>query len=447
MTATSEPWAQLDALPRKPRWQLELSRRERLIAASHPALQAAETFLLPLAADQFVIRPAAHAVGEHAGPGRRRRAANRDRRLPLVHRLGPRHHDQPGGADARHRAASTRRATSSAPSRTHVRDGLIPNLFPEGAQRGAVPHRRRHAVVLPRAAPLRHVTGDRDTLHGCCPTLEEIVAAPPARARASGSASTRRRPADARAHDGYQLTWMDAKVDDWVVTPRRGKAGRDQRALVQRAAAAGALAGREGEGDGGRPRHRARCRARAATRSTRGSGTRRGGYLYDVVDGERGDDDRVPAEPAASRSSLPHPVLEARAGSRCCTACASELLTPVGLRSLAPGDPDYKPRYFGDLRARDAAYHQGTVWAWLIGPFVDAWLQVYPGRPRRARAAARRPGHHLGEACVGIDQRNLRRRAAVHAAGLHRAGVERRGAVAGAGPSGGSRIENGSQEG
>ena len=68
------------------------------------------------------------------------------------------------------------------------------------------------------------------------------------------------------------------------------------------------------------------------------------------------------------------------------------LLTPVGLRSLAPGDPDFKPRYFGDLRTRDAAYHQGTVWAWLVGPFVDAWLKVYPddidGRaPARSRAS------------------------------------------------------------
>jgi glycogen debranching enzyme len=62
------------------------------------------------------------------------------------------------------------------------------------------------------------------------------------------------------------------------------------------------------------------------------------------------------------------------------------LLTPVGLRSLAPDDPNYKEKYFGDLRARDAAYHQGTVWAWLIGPFIDAWMKVYP----EDRAGARR---------------------------------------------------------
>ena len=77
------------------------------------------------------------------------------------------------------------------------------------------------------------------------------------------------------------------------------------------------------------------------------------------------------------------------------------LLTPVGLRSLAPGDPDYKARYYGDLRARDAAYHQGTVWAWLIGPFVDAWLCAYPGRRDEARALLGAFDRHLSDACIG----------------------------------------------
>ena len=77
------------------------------------------------------------------------------------------------------------------------------------------------------------------------------------------------------------------------------------------------------------------------------------------------------------------------------------LLTPVGLRSLAPGDRDYKPRYFGDLRARDAAYHQGTVWGWLVGPFVDAWLKVYPDDIAGARRALDGFVPHLDEACIG----------------------------------------------
>ncbi len=77
------------------------------------------------------------------------------------------------------------------------------------------------------------------------------------------------------------------------------------------------------------------------------------------------------------------------------------LLTPVGLRSLAPDHSDYKPQYFGDLRARDAAYHQGTVWAWLIGPFIDAWLKVYPDDRATARSFLEGFVSHLGEACIG----------------------------------------------
>src|SRR4029453_6379088 len=78
-----------------------------------------------------------------------------------------------------------------------------------------------------------------------------------------------------------------------------------------------------------------------------------------------------------------------------------QLLTPVGLRSLARGHPDYKAKYFGDLRARDAAYHQGTVWAWLIGPYVDAWLKVHPGDYSGARRVLEGFQSHMNQACVG----------------------------------------------
>ena len=105
----------------------------------------------------------------------------------------------------------------------------------------------------------------------------------------------------------------------------------------------------------------------------------------------------------SSPSRSPHPVLDAArwqtvVDDRAPSGCSR----PIGLRTLAPGDPDYKPHYDGDLRARDAAYHQGTVWAWLIGPFVDAWLKVHP-RPIRRRRATSSPAsqHHLGEACIG----------------------------------------------
>ena len=99
--------------------------------------------------------------------------------------------------------------------------------------------------------------------------------------------------------------------------------------------------------------------------------------------------------------SLPHPVLARERWEPVMRIVRDRLLTPVGLRSLAPGDPDYKARYFGDLRARDAAYHQGTVWGWLVGPFVDAWLKVYPDDLDGRAARASRFVPHLDEACIG----------------------------------------------
>jgi glycogen debranching enzyme len=191
---------------------------------------------------------------------------------------------------------------------------------------------------------------------------------------------------------------MDAKVDGWVVTPRRGKAV-EINALWYNALRL--LAGwLETEGQEERARSLQawadRCRASFNERFW----FQEGGHLFDIVDGETGDD-------AACRPnqvlaiSLPHPILDEERWESVIDTVQAKLLTPVGLRSLAPGHPEYKPTYDGDLRSRDAAYHQGTVWAWLVGPFVDAWLKVHP----EDRAGARRflDGFvpHLSEACTG----------------------------------------------
>ena len=128
-----------------------------------------------------------------------------------------------------------------------------------------------------------------------------------------------------------------------------------------------------------------------------------GGYLYDVIDcdNEAGEHDPACRPNQIMAISLDHPVLDSERWRPLLDVVQQRLLTPYGLRSLAPNHPDYQARYFGDLRARDAAYHQGTVWAWLIGPFVDAWLKAYPDDCAGARGFLTAFADHLGEACIG----------------------------------------------
>ena len=124
------------------------------------------------------------------------------------------------------------------------------------------------------------------------------------------------------------------------------------------------------------------------------------GHLLEIVDGEHGDDSACRPNQLFA-ISLRHAVLDESHWSAVIEKVRAELLTPVGLRSLSPSHPDFKARYFGDLRARDAAYHQGTVWGWLIGPFIDAWLRVYPEDRAGARAWLEGLVTHLDHACVG----------------------------------------------
>ena len=178
-----------------------------------------------------------------------------------------------------------------------------------------------------------------------------------------------------QGQEGYALTWMDAKVGDWVVTPRRGKAV-EINALWYNALKL--LEGwvREERGD-----ETAQPIAENAYKARKSFNERfwcaNENYLYDVVDGPDGDDSSCRPNQVLA-ISLKHPILDIERWEPMMNVVKDRLLTPVGLRTLAPGSPDYKSKYSGDVRARDAAYHQGTVWAWLIGPFVDAWIKIYP---------------------------------------------------------------------
>ena len=120
-----------------------------------------------------------------------------------------------------------------------------------------------------------------------------------------------------------------------------------------------------------------------------------------MIDTPEGTDDSALRPNQVFAISLEHPVLDRSRWQSVLQVVKDKLLTPVGLRSLAQGHPDYKARYFGDLRSRDAAYHQGTVWAWLIGPFIDAWLRAHS--EERAGALTLLDGFraHMSEACIG----------------------------------------------
>ena len=178
---------------------------------------------------------------------------------------------------------------------------------------------------------------------------------------------------------GMQLTWMDAKIGDWVVTPRIGKPVEVQALWLN----ALALAGRHDPNwqtlfDRGEASFLARFWNEAR------------GCLYDVVDVEHQPgriDDRMRPNQIFAVGGLPVALLEGERAERVVQAVEDHLWTPMGLRSLAPGEKDYSPRYEGGPAQRDAAYHQGTVWPWLAGPFVEAWVRVHGGTPEIKDAA------------------------------------------------------------
>ncbi len=196
---------------------------------------------------------------------------------------------------------------------------------------------------------------------------------------------------------GQQLTWMDAKVGDWVVTPRIGKPVEVQALWIN----AISIAGRTDAKWAALVKQALESfRARFIQPET--------GYLYDVVDVDhvRGQcDGSLRPNQVFAAGGLPLALVDGETARHVVRAVEERLWTPMGLRSLAPGSPGYAPRYQGDVWHRDAAYHQGTVWPWLLGPFVQAWVRVNGGTLAAKREARRRfvdpLVEHLGEAGIG----------------------------------------------
>jgi predicted glycogen debranching enzyme len=396
LIASTESWETIQALTPEAAARAEQDRRRLLLHIAGPATNSSMASELVLAADQFIIAPAGRA--EEAA---RAKAAGEHVRTVIAGY----HWFTDWGRDTmislEGLTLCTRRLREAAYIlRTfahYVRDGLIPNMFPDGAREGL--YHTADATLWYFHAVERFVraTGDVETVRVLLPKLVEIVEHH-MRGTRFGIGVDSKDGLLRQGAPGYQLTWMDAKVEDWVVTPRRGKAV-EINALWYNALC---LLERWTRELGG---HVPGLDLTAQAAQVRKSFNERfwydaGGYLYDVVDGELGDDPACRPNQVFA-ISLDHPVLDESRWVPVMNVVRDRLLTPGGLRSLAPEHPDYKAKYYGDLRSRDAAYHQGTVWGWLIGPYVDAWLKVHPEDRHTAGRLLGGFEAHLNEACVG----------------------------------------------
>jgi predicted glycogen debranching enzyme len=391
--ASTHGGADLDALATEEAMNTEISRRTRLLSAAGDVSAQGLCAELVLGADQFVIEPATRTA-----ESTRARAAGEEARSVIAGY----HWFTDWGRDTMISLEGLTLCTGRQSEARgilmtfahHLRDGLIPNLFPEGDQEGL--YNTADATLWFFHAIDRYVTitQDREPLRDLLPSLEQIV-----HRHLAGTRFGIRVDDDGLLTQGaanLALTWMDAKVGDWVVTPRRGKPV-EINALWYNAVRLLAAWQRLFDRDA--------AHLDAAAERTRAAFNRRfwfeqGQYLYDVVDGEGGDDSSLRPNRIFSLA-LRYPVLEERRWRRIVDVVAERLLTPYGLRTLESSHKDFKAQYFGDLRARDAAYHQGTVWAWLVGPFIDAWLRAYPGRREEARALLASFEGHLSDACIG----------------------------------------------
>jgi predicted glycogen debranching enzyme len=388
LVASTEPAPELDggaALRR------QHAHEAKLLAQSGMEDAPARVHQLVLAADQFIVR---RAIGD-----------NPDGQSIIAgyHWFGDWGRDTmialPGLT-----LATGRMEVAAAILRTYaafVDQGMLPNRFPDG---GETPERGEYNTVdatlwyFEATRAYHAATGDDDLLRDLYPVLQEIV-----RWHVRGTRyGIHVDPVDGLLFSGevgVQLTWMDAKVGDWVVTPRTGKAVEINALWYNALRTLADVAHHLGEP--------ARCGTTAEYEelahrvqdSFRRFWNDALGYCYDVVDGPGGDDASLRPNQLLA-VSLHHSPLERAQQRAVVDVCARHLLTSHGLRSLAPGDPAYVGRYGGDQRRRDAAYHQGTVWAWLIGPFVSAHLRVYGDRAL-ARSYLAPLLDHLSGGCVG----------------------------------------------
>ena len=396
LVASTEEWDAIREKSPEETFRAELDRRTLLVQAATPQARTGPAAELVLAADQFIITPVDRPQEEHPQVSKEARTViagypwftdwGRDTMISLE-----------GLALMTGRLDEAGWILQSFAS--YVRDGLIPNMFPEGEKDGL--YHTADATLWFFHAIHRYlqITNDWPRLKSLLPQLIEIIDWH----RKGTLFGIGMDPEDALLRQGqkdYQLTWMDAKVGDWVVTPRRGKAVEINALWYNALRLLEAWLDKESQ-ETAIIRDIHQTADRVWESFNQRFWYEKEGYLYDVVDAENGNSDDACRPNQVFAISLDYPVLEEARWKPVMDVVTDRLLTPVGLRSLASDHPDYKAKYYGDLRARDAAYHQGTVWAWLLGPYVDAWRKIHPGKEAEARKFLAGLVAHLGNACIG----------------------------------------------
>ena len=267
-----------------------------------------------------------------------------------------------------------------------VSEGMIPNRFPDHGEEpefNSVDASLWYIVAIHEYWQLLEQTGtkqDDDERSKLKSAIEAIL-----KGYSSGTRHRIGKDEDgliAAGEDGVQLTWMDAKVDDWVVTPRIGKPVEIQCLWINALWIAAKFS------DSWKPV------LKQAEQSFREKfWNEESQCLFDVIDDhhEAGKvDNAIRPNQILAVGGLPYKIIEGDRAKTIVEIVEDKLLTPLGLRSLSPADEKFTPVYSGGRLERDGAYHQGTVWAWMLGPFVEAWLAVHGSNSKTAAEAKQR---------------------------------------------------------
>ncbi|MEE9466374.1 MAG: amylo-alpha-1,6-glucosidase, partial [Candidatus Neomarinimicrobiota bacterium] len=275
----------------------------------------------------------------------------------------------------------------------YVNNGMLPNRFPDA---GEQPEYNTVDATLWYFEAIRayaEFTGDFELIAELFPILQDIIVWHKKQTRFN----IRLDNTDGLLYagePGVQLTWMDAKVGDWVVTPRIGKPVEINALWYNALNIMIAFANHLNV-----PSDQYEDLARQSRRGFARFWNEDAGYCYDLIDGLDGSDSALRPNQLLA-VSLAYSPFDKSKQQAVVDSCARYLLTSLGLRSLSPNDPSYIGIYGGDQGKRDAAYHQGTAWAWLLGPFVTAYLRVY-GDNEAAREFLRPLLFHLNDHGIG----------------------------------------------